>query len=393
MNKQSLKYGHTFCAIEHGVNGAFYLLQLQKKKKELVISKQESFLNQETLLTNLKGQKHVFLIVNNEQVLSKSIDFVNSSEERVVKTAFPNIGLQDFYYQTYQSTTSSQVAICRKEVLDKIIKEYLEKGISIIDFSLGNLEIKSLLPYVENRGLSTSNAEITLENKEIVNIDKGNQKTEAYQINGLEIQHESTLALAGVISYYSNTNKETKNTFQKNLEKEYQQKRFFALGLKFSLGFLFAILLINFLVFSSYREEVFNLETELTLNETYKKQLIRLNDVVTKKKKLVESITSASNSKVIWYFDQISETVPKTLLLSEVNYQPIKRTIKEDKQIQFQKDQIDVKGVSRNDTDLTEWIEVLRQLDWIEKISFVNYGKGKTKRTSFDFVIQMKRER
>ena len=180
MDKQFIKYGDTFCAIEHANNDVCYLLQLKKKQKELVISKQEKFSKQETLLNSLTNQKHIFLIVNNEQVLSKSIDFVNQSKQRVVKTAFPNISLQDFYYQVTQDSSRSHIAICRKEVLDKIIGIYTDKKISVINFSLGNLAVKSLLPFFENKTLSTSNAEIVIENNEIISITKETQKEQTY---------------------------------------------------------------------------------------------------------------------------------------------------------------------------------------------------------------------
>ena len=97
------------------------------------------------------------------------------------------------------------------------------------------------------------------------------------------------------------------------------------------MGFLFITLLINFLVFSSYQRKVSELQTEVSINETYKKQLTRLNDLVIKKKKIVESISSASNSKAIWYVNEISKTVPTSLYLDEINYQPLEKPIKEEK--------------------------------------------------------------
>ena len=392
MKNRLLKYGASFCAVEHANDTSFHLLQLQKKKKELVISQEKKCGSLVSILEALGNQKHIFLIVNNELVLSKQIDFTHTSEERIVKSAFPNIALQDFYYEVFQNDTNSSVSICRKEVLDKVVQAYKEKGVSIIDFSLGNLGIKSLLPFLERTQINTSNATIHLEDKEVRSIEKNKSTSESYQINGLEVKSESTLALAGILSYYLGI-KKNKNPFQLELEKEYRQKRFFNVGIRASLGFLFVLLLINFFVFTQFRSEAANLKTELELNETYKKQLISLNEVVSKKKKLVESITSASNSRVIWYIDQISKTVPKTLSLKELNYQPLTKPAKEGKLLEFKNDQLVVSGISKNDIDYTEWIATLEEFEWIEEVSFENYGSEKTKRTSFGFVIHIKEGR
>ena len=69
-------------------------------------------------------------------------------------------------------------------------------------------------------------------------------------------------------------------------------------------------------------------------------QLTRLREIVTKKKKIVKSLTSASNSKVIWYVDEISKTVPSSLYLDEINYQPLEKPIKDEKPIVFKNDEI-----------------------------------------------------
>jgi Tfp pilus assembly protein PilN len=116
-----------------------------------------------------------------------------------------------------------------------------------------------------------------------------------------------------------------------------------------------------------------------------------LNDLVTKKKKIVESISSASNSRAIWYINEISKTVPSSLYLDEIKYQPLVKPIKDEKPIVFKNDEITVKGMSSNDEDLISWKSYLEQLSWVEKISFTNYGKGKRKRTSFYFIVHIKK--
>lgn len=392
MKKRLLTYGNHFCAVEHATEQNFHLLQLQKKKKELVLSKQESYTNFNDVVVSVGIQKHIFLIVNNEQILSKEIAFTHSSKERIVKTAFPNIQLQDFYFEVSQNDTLSMVSICRKEVINTLLQEYVEKGISVINFSLGNLKINTLTSFTELPQIQTSNAIISLENNQVTQLEKKKGTAQTYDINGLEVNNNQVLALSGIISYYSGKEFLSDDEFQNSLLTAYQQKRIFTLGIRSALGILFFALLVNFLLFTNYRESVATLTSELALNETYKKQLINLKELVSKKDKLLESIHSASNSKVIWVVNEISKSVPTSLSLSEIKYQPLTRPAREEKQIELREDEILIKGTSKDDIDFTHWISELEKQSWINKVSSLNYGSGKTKQTSFDFIIQMNRK-
>lgn len=389
--RRYLTFGHSFCTVEHAYKTSFQVLEVIKKRKELVISKQENHYSQKAVLESLKNRKHLFLILNNEQILSKNIPTANISEDKLVKTAFPTIILQDFYVEILKNNTTSFIAICRKNVIDTLIQEYAAKGICVIDFSLGNLAIKNVQSYIQKSQISTSNACIILEDNKIDTIEIKTPIQEIYHINGLEVPSKFILGFAGILSYYSNEINTYSSTLKKRLTNIYKQQRFFSLGLKYSLGFLFIVLLINFLVFSNYQKKVSKLQTELSINETYKMQLTRLREIVAKKKKIVKSLTSASNSKVIWYVDEISKTVPSSLYLDEINYQPLEKPIKDEKPIVFKNDEITVKGISRNDEDLIAWKSSLEKQTWVEQISFINYGKGKSKKTSFDFIIYIKK--
>ena len=148
--KRYLTYGHRFCAVEHAHNNSYQVLELTKKRRELVISKQENYTSQKAVFESLKNRKHLFLILNNEQILFKSIPLTAGiSEDRLVKTAFPTIVLQDFYVEVLKNNTTSFIAICRKDVIDTLIQEYAAKGIFVIDFSLGNLAVKNVQSYLQ----------------------------------------------------------------------------------------------------------------------------------------------------------------------------------------------------------------------------------------------------
>ena len=386
MIRQILKYGKTYAAIEHAEKGAFNLLQLIKKKDEFVISKNIHTDRFEILLEELKGQKHLFLIINDAQILSKKVASIGNNEKVLVRKAFPSIVLTDFYYEVYQNTQHSFICIARKDSIDKIINSYQQKGISVIDFSLGNLAIQNLHPFVENRTLFSSNAQIKFDSNAICTIQKGSISNKNYNINDLEVTHTAILPLAGIICYYT---KNKASILHTALEKQYFHRRFFDLGLQTGLSFLLGLLLINFFLFSSYRNKVNTITGALQLSETYKNQLHTLQEEVMLKNRLLASVQSASNSKLSLYIDELGISTPPTILLSQFYYQPVIGIQKKDTPISFKKNQLIVKGVSKENEDFSNWISFLEQKKWIKNISIHAYGKGKktARMNEFKFII------
>ncbi|WP_405610888.1 hypothetical protein [Polaribacter sp. Asnod1-A03] len=386
MIHQSIKYGKNYAAIEHAENGFFSILQLTQKNKEFVVTQKNITKNLENGIEFLKGQKHLFLVLNDEKVLSKKILSTNSDEKILIRNAFPNISLSDFYYQVYQNTNYSFVCIARRDSIDHLLNYYSQKGISVIDFSLGNLVIQNLQPFIENKKLFSSNAQIEFDNNSISDIKKINTSNENYLINDLEVSNIEILPLAGIISYYI---KNASSVISKELKQKYFHKRFFDVGLKVGLGFLLILLLGNFFFFSSYRDKVNDFTGELQLRESYKSQLNKLQEEVTQKKRLVESVQSASNSKLSQYIDELGSSTPNTTLLSQVFFQPIEGVQKKEKELLFNPNQIIVKGVSKENEGFSDWISFLEQKKWIKKISIHTYGKGKEARSTstFEFII------
>lgn len=387
MIRKRVTYGLRYCAVEHADNGQFFFLQLKRKKKELVPYNQGSADTFDTLISEIQGQKHIYLIVNNEQVLTKKVSNTHTTSERLVKMAFPNISLSDFYYKIYTNENDAFVAISRKIVIDDIIEQYAARKISVVNFSLGSLSLEKLTDFIEEDSIHSSNASLSFQEGKITKLEKWKAEDEEYTINDLKVSNNHVLSLAGIIDYYSGRTSD--DEVQKQLQKEYNQKRFFDLGFKFALGFLFCALLINFLVFSNYQNKDAAYTSELQINGAKKKELTSLKDLVSRKRTLVESISTSSNSRAAWYFNEIGASVPTTILLSSIHYQPVQGTIKENKRVRFDENKIAISGVSIYDKDFTGWIASLERKSWIDEVLIINYGRGKKVKSSFDLIITL----
>jgi hypothetical protein len=381
-----LTYGLSYAAIEHAENAHFNYLQLTKKKQEFIISDRKKFQSLDEVFVGIKDQKHLFLVLNTEQILSKKIALVSSSSLHMVSTAFPNITLSEFYYDVYSNGVESFVSIARKEYVDAIRTHYNKVGMAIIDFSLGNNIVKSTQDFFDKKTLTSSNALLEFEYKKLIAITKKEVPSAEYSINGLVVSNTEILPLSGVISYYSERNH---SEIGGVLKKQYHQKQFFAIGLKGGLGFLLLILLTNFTFFSRYRNEITQLNGALLLSESYKKQRVSLQDQITKKTRVIKSMNSASNLSVSKYLDEIGISVPANILLNQIYFQPLEGLIKTDKSLVFREKEIVVAGISKDNLSFSEWISFLEKKNWIKNISITSYGTGSkgAVTANFTFII------
>ena len=137
MIRHKITYGSVFTAVELANKSNFHLLALKRKKQELDILKKDVFTNFDDLILALKSCKHLFLIINSDKVLIKMVHFTHIAKESVVKTAFPNISINDFYYEVFDNGTSSLVSICRKEVVHETVKLFQEKEFLSFNFLWG----------------------------------------------------------------------------------------------------------------------------------------------------------------------------------------------------------------------------------------------------------------
>ena len=148
--------------------------------------------------------------------------------------------------------------------------------------------------------------------------------------------------------------------------------------------------MISFLFFSSYTSKINTLTDQLNVNETYKSTILKLSDDVQKKERLINDF-SLTSSKSSWYIDRIGISVPPSILLSNIQFQPLTKSIKKDKEIIIHEHLITIKGKSSNSNDFSNWISELEQKEWIQKVIIQGYGTGKKTITQFELLITIDR--
>lgn len=393
-----LKYGNIFCGIEHcSQNGQtiIYTTILKKHKGELQIKSQFNETSIEKLSTKISKHQHASIIINDENVLTKSLDSNKHEPLNLVYEAFPNINIDEFYYEIVSQDSIHFISICRKQRVTELISEYANFNINITRISLGDLAIESLSNFFNVDYIYTSNSKISFYNQTIVTIEKTkNDSEEFYDINGIQSNNYYILSISGALNSVLNHFKPQHNLqpLIQSLHKNYIESRFFKEFLKFSGIFVLSILLINFFVFNHYFERVNLLKEETQIHQTTKQNIQALKEDVDRLQKKADDMLKISSSRSSFYINKIVQKSPDFILLTELNYHPLEKRIKASQPIEINENTILISGESSNNESFSSWINELESLEWIQKIEILNFSNVSASQSEFSLKIYLKDE-
>lgn len=397
--KKYILHKNQYFGVEHSVTYEQEVIHstcLKKLKNTLDVNQRFSVYSIENLASKLPSKTGIFLILNNNHVISKQVASNKSLEaDNVIHNAFPNINLADFYYEYITQNSSTFISICRKDYLDTLIEKYQNHDIQIIGISLGNLIFSSATSFLEDQIFFTSNAKIVLENKSVQSIEsnKANQITK-HNINGIATDNTYILSLFGAlipaVHYISPVN--NFNALKTSLKTAFEQTRYFKLLLKTGLLLLLTVLLINFFVFNRYFNKVSMLEQTSQVNLNSKQSLLKLNEETTKAQKMVDDMFKNSISKSSFFVNGIVKSLPNSIVLSELNYQPLAKNIKTNAPVAITENTIIVSGESLDSRMFSEWLNKLENLSWIAQVDILNYNDAAKSISNFSVKITIANE-
>ena len=389
-----LQFGNLFCGVEHTTkNGKAYIIGtlLKKAKEEVTIVDSFEGYTAEGLISKLPKKQHLHLIINDDNVLTKLIESEVLDSLKLVYKAFPNINLDDFYYEVIQQKNSHFVSICRKEYVDSLTNTYTKNNRSVINYSLGHSIVTNIIAFFNNEDtLYTSNALITIQENILSSIEKTEfENLKNYEVNGLTVSNNQLLSFSGALhsvikSNNALTNYENRKQFLLN---KYNHARFFRQFLKFAGVFLLGLLLINFLFFNYYFNEVNTLNQASQINLSTKSKIVDLNKSVSDTQKIVDDMLQSGASKSSYYANSIVQSLPISIILSELNYQPLLKRLKEDKTIELQSHTIIVSGDSNSSEAYSKWISLLEANIWVKTIETIAYSDVSNSKSVFTFQI------
>lgn len=359
-------------------------VELVLEKKVIRIGKKQQL--KETSLESLKQflekDTAVYINLSGRGILHKKLTEFSDDQNSLIQSVLPNAKAQDFYIQQIVSDKTNLVSVVRKETVDPLIKTINEMGFHAIGFSLGGTSIGSVLSLLSlGNASSFSWAGHSIEcnpEGEITSYKIREDKDEKkyLQLDSEKLEEEYLIAYAGAFNILLNLAPVVPfiDTIQHQKE-EFNQKLFFTKAGWAVLGFFMTVLLINFVLYSSYSSQNNELAQKESKYSSMFSEIEKLEKEVKEKEKFLSEAGWLQSSSMTYYADRIAATVPGSVKLTELSINPMdERKSKEEKKELFKTGIIHIKGECTRPTELNEWLDKIKSIDRISKARLVHYS-------------------
>lgn len=385
-------FGSRFFSLEiftHDGKDKIALLDLELKKKEISILESRKY-DMVSGFTNEKFHAPTVVTLNNAMVLQKKIPVTDGDDKKVVHSAFPNIELNNFCYEIWRYSSFTIVAVCRKNYITDIVQQ-LSESFSIVGVRLGLCPLSSIADLGLPVRIVTNSQTLVLSDVDTA-IYPAEEDTAMYELNGLTVSNEDLIPFAASIRIMLGLKNTSGNIHEDNnaLQENYKQKRFFEKGVRVVIVGLLAVLLVNFLLFSYFFKQVTEMEATMALDQNELQNIKIIKEEVSRKTQKLKSFEGAAASRSTYIINKLVKTIPTAIGLSEIQYNPLQKKIKQDEPIAVQPNVLSVTGTTVSPNAFTAWIHAAENIAYIDKITIISFGSTREDSTEFTIVINIK---
>lgn len=280
--------------------------------------------------------------------------------------------------------------IIRKDRLDQIIEQFVQKKFSVVASFIGTSPLESIVSILNNDVVWAPPYQLQFHNGQVESLRPLPMQTSGQFINFGQQRIDSCY----LICFSAAVSKMIEYTPHSYNEEELHGKRVYELnhftkwiGLT-GLGIIFIALLINFLLYSQSSAQLNQIEGELY----YSQGLIEKRDSLSLK---VQQRQAALGDQVIRQSqisrlaDQLALSLPQGIRLKTLDVFPIKKASPSDRsgQIAYQEKVILVQGETSENNLISTWIRALTKNDWIGDVQLLPHRSGKDGVIHFEIKI------
>ena len=363
----------------------FHLLELRKSKGELHLVREQTFKNLDEIPGQTKKHIPIFLIlISNESLLKSVAKTGQESAPDLLALAFPNLDREQFYYQTISCKSSDFIALTKKSVLENWLKKFTDLKLQPYALSLGPLAIEQIAEWIDGE-IIFSGFLGAFSEKSLIRLSPSDSNEAGSQtINGIEISSSGLLGFASILSDIKGVdiNGNTEG-LAKGLSNSFYNQRFFTLGVQYGLFLCFALLLMNFLGWSFYTDKVNTFQDSQALNQEQIIKTKQLEKLVVSKQEKLETLQRMGNTRSSWYFDQVAQRIPSSILLDRFEYHPLLNQVRPNKPILLEE------STARNEQDFLLWTRALEDRLWVKGVFIDDYGNAPKSGIRFTITLEI----
>lgn len=380
------------CIITSDGEARFNYCILEVVKTKLILKENGSNLSSvdEVLFKISDTSLPVCMSIDGKGILHKKVILSPDEKDRdILAKILPNGDPNQFYIQKHVDESfdgnSLYVSVIRKETLDKILSAFEEKKIYVVDCFLGPFSIHAIFPMMEK-----ANTDVLFGK---YNLQMNNGLIADFSKDESEIEQQSTSITLGsekinsslIVSYASGFKFLVKKSgepfspiakINKN-QVEFKQKQIFKMTGIAALSFFFFLLLVNFFLFQHYNSKSVQLNEKSLLTKSNLETYSKMRKQLSEKEDFFQKTGLLKNARTSFYADRIAADLPEAISLADLNILPALKSINDEKEkISFQASVIKATGVSQKSNDLSKWISVLKEKEWIQAVNILEYKQN-----------------
>ncbi|MEO0570793.1 MAG: PilN domain-containing protein [Bacteroidota bacterium] len=353
----------------------FGLLVLENRKGELEVISENLVATFDALLKLLDKKKPLFITFNTSKVLKKQVATeISNNPELLVVNAFPNLEMDNFYYQILESENTSVVSISKKDHINWYLEQLKKVGLQPFQIALGISKVQILEGFREG-AIRGSNFQVQFSKTLFEGYaSQPEQLAETTCFDGISFQNWHVLGFAHILSYLQQKSQPSNLSIcNQRLLHDFKNQKWFDFGVKFGLGFFLVLLLTNFLVFNHYHERNQELEERIVNNQNKDGALKALQKRIADKEGRLEGILNSKNSKTSYYLDELGKSVPNSVYLNDIQYQPLITPVRDQKAIDLTANSLQISGVTNEKIQFTVWSDNLETQKWVSRVEIMDY--------------------
>lgn len=360
------------------------LIVAQRKKNSVeLIQKNLNLLSLQDVSENLPEKTPVLVVVTGTVIINRILP-TNKTEKYIAQIA-PNSNPDDFFINEYAlDTTNTLVSLARKELILEIQKELNELKIPVIQFSIGlaHLWFAFQCNIIKTTPINFKETVIYLPENRIEN--KRNSDIQ----ETIQILQDETLAFTVATHYLMQAEALCKSNGIVVVNESFLFQQITKKVLVVSGITLFAILLINFILFSTLTNKNTLLQNEIRISGTTIQKIDSLKGALLKKEQIIKELNLDQQTQYAYLLDQIALTLPRYITLESITFNSAGNKVNENKLIEYQKG-IFISGTDTRGLQLNNWIDILEKTELIRKVQVLTYELIETK-GAFELFIEFK---